>query len=218
MRSVLPSRSSRSSRPEPGRRIPGELSSPLLATRGSRVTEEGLGTMVAEAIASWPELHVRRDTGHDLSTQESAILAEGRFTRRGARRSGNDPVALGVAEHAALLETALSVAEAAERLGVTEGRIRQRLSERPSTLWGVRVGHGWRLPASQFDARATIPGLEVLLVSLPEDLSPIAFHRWFTTPSTDLATTEGGTETLSPRDWLRLGRNPSVAAGLLAGL
>lgn len=191
---------------------------PVLAARGSSATVETLGEMVAEAIASWPELHVRRDAGHDLTTHEAAILAEGRFTRRGARRSANDPVALGVAEHAALLETALSVAEAAERLGVTEGRIRQRLSERPPTLWGVRVGHGWRLPLSQFDARATIPGLEALLASLPEDLAPIAFHRWFTTPSTDLASTEGGRGRLSPRDWLRLGRNPAFAAGLLAGL
>lgn len=127
-------------------------------------------------------------------------------------------MALGVAEHAALLETALSVAEAARRLGVTEGRIRQRLSEHPPTLWGVRVGHGWRLPASQFETRATISGLEVLLASLPEDLSPVAFHRWFTTPSPDLASTEGGAERLNPRDWLRLGRNPAVAAGLLSGL
>lgn len=192
--------------------------SPLLAARGSSVTAEGLGTMVAEAIAAWPELHVRQDAGHDLTTHEAAVLAEGRFKRRGARRNANDPVALGVAEHAALLETALSVAETAERLGVTEGRIRQRLSEHPPTLWGVRAGRSWRLPVLQFDARTTIPGLETLLASLPEDLAPIAFHRWFTTPSPDLASTEGGPERRSPRDWLRLGRNPAVAARLLAGL
>ncbi len=215
MRSV---RTSRSSRPQPGRRAAGGPSSPLLATRGSSATVEALGTMVAEAIASWPELHVRRDEGHDLTAHEAAILTEGRFTRRGGRRNANDPVALGVAEHAALLETALSVAEAAERLGVTEGRIRQRLSEHPPTLWGVRAGHGWRLPASQFETRTTIPGLEALLSSLPDDLSPVAFHRWFTTPSPDLASAEGGPELLSPRNWLRLGRNPAVAAGLLAGL
>lgn len=210
-------RTARPSRPGPGRPASDAPSFPLLAARGSRATVEALGTMVAEAIASWPELRVRRDAGHDLTTHEASVLAEGRFARR-ARRNAIDPVAVGVAEHAALLETALSVPEAAGRLGVTEGRVRQRLSERPPTLWGVRVGHGWRLPASQFDTRATIPGIEVLLASLPEDLSPIAFHRWLTTPSPDLASTDGGSEELSPRDWLRLGRSPAVAASLLAGL
>ena len=47
----------------------------------------------------------------------------------GAAMSGAAPVLQAAASHAALVATALPIAEAARRLGVTDGRLRQRVAE-----------------------------------------------------------------------------------------
>ena len=119
------------------------------------------------------------------------------------------------AEYARLLADSYSVEEAAARLGVNGSRIRQRLTGRPPTLYGIKLGRAWRVPKLQFEGRRLVPGLETVLRRLPARLHPVAFHRWLTTPSPDLV---AGERPVSPLDWLRTGGAPDAAARLAATL
>ena len=160
-----------------------------------------------------------QDSRSELTEAEQGTLARGGFDLEphpGAR----DPLAEGVAEFAALLETGLSVQEAAELAGVSAGRIRQRLTARPRTLVGVRMDRGWRIPAFQFEPQRgrALPGLERVLTCLDPELHPVAGQRWFLAPTADLVTEGGAPAGLSPREWLRLGLPPEPVAELAAGL
>jgi hypothetical protein len=94
----------------------------------------------------------------------------------------------------------LGVAEAARRLGVNTSRIRQRPAER--SLYGVKDGNTWLLPAFQFVANGLVPGIEKVLRSLPEGLSPLAVARWLALPNPDLTTRDEEERPLSPRHYL----------------
>ena len=112
------------------------------------------------------------------------------------------------AEHAGLAASALTVAQAAERLGLDPSRIRQRLAAR--TLIGLRVEGSWRLPRFQFtdDGRGVVPGVGALAPHLT-GLHPRDGATWFTTPQADLALAAGDEEiAVSPRDWLLGGGGP----------
>lgn len=83
-------------------------------------------------------------------------------------------------------DTALTVAAAAERIGVTQARVRQLISAR--TLWafdpGVRGGR--RLPAAQFTPTGLVPYLDRLVPHVPQALHPVAFDRLLTAPRPEL--------------------------------
>jgi hypothetical protein len=101
--------------------------------------------------------------------------------------------------YAGLLASALSVQQAARRVGVDGSRVRQRLAGR--TLYGVRVDGSWRLPLFQFtdDGQSIIPGFGEL-VPLVEGLHPVDVATWFVMPNVDLVVGEDAH--VSPRDWL----------------
>lgn len=99
-----------------------------------------------------------------------------------------------------LLHEALSVKAAAERLHVSESRVRQRLTAR--TLLGVERGGTWQLPAFQFTDDADMPGLSEVLPSFPEDVHPAAVLLFLDAPSSDL---DVDGQTLTPREWLVTG-------------
>ncbi len=98
-----------------------------------------------------------------------------------------------------MVVTDLSVAQAARKLGIDESRMRHRLSER--SLYGIKVRGTCGLPAFQFSADATMPGIEQVLPRVPADLHPVALLNWFTLPKPDLVVGEEETP-VSPRDWL----------------
>jgi len=62
------------------------------------------------------------------------------------------------AEYEHLRATSLSAEEAARRLDVNASRVRQRLAER--SLYGIKDGKAWILPAFQFRAEGEVPGLD----------------------------------------------------------
>ena len=103
----------------------------------------------------------------------------------------------------ALLEESLSATEATKLLRVDVSRVRQRLRER--TLFGLEHDGVWRLPRFQFERRMAIPGLAIVLKSLPPDLFPLDVVDWFVLPDSDLQL-DSDAEPLSPRDWLLSGR------------
>ena len=118
-------------------------------------------------------------------------------------------------EHARLLETGLTTGAAAERLGVTDARIRQRIDER--TLLAMRRGRSWRLPLFQFVGSGEVPGWAVVCRRLPREASPVAVERWMLLPHPDLVVGEGE-ERVAPLKWLHEGRPADRVAELASRL
>lgn len=150
-----------------------------------------------------------------LTPAEEAVLARGGVTpvSAKARRLVEGQAAAAYQE---LREHGLSVEDAAGRLGVNASRVRQRLAAR--SLYGLKDGNAWLLPAFQFVADGLVPGIEVVLRRLPSDLSPLAVARWLSTPNPDLTTRDDDERPLTPRQWLLEGHPPDAAATLAAAL
>lgn len=120
------------------------------------------------------------------------------------------------AEYQGLCATSLSVEEAAVRLDVNPSRIRQRLAER--SLFGLKDGNAWLLPAFQFQRAGLVSGVDAVFKRLPSDISPLAVARWFGIPNPDLATRDDEETALTPLQWLQSGNSPETAAELAAAL
>jgi serine/threonine protein kinase len=112
-----------------------------------------------------------------------------------------------------LASTGLTVGGAAERLGVSEGRIRQRLSAR--TLFGIKSSSGWRLPSFQFDEHGEVRGLGRVLPALPPDVDPLVVVRFLTGAHVDL---ELDGEQASPIEWLSAGGEIETVVALASDL
>ena len=155
------------------------------------------------------------DEPSTLTAPEEAALARG-----GVGAASADETRLVEAQAAAayqqLRAESLGVEEAARRLGVNTSRIRQRLAAR--SLYGVKDGHAWLLPAFQFVAHGLVPGIQDVLKRLPEGVSPLAVARWLILPNPDLTTRGDEERPLSPRQWLLEGHPPGPAAELAAAL
>ena len=179
---------------------------------GLDIAPEQFEFLVASVVRGMPAV-APSDSCHDLSAEEVAALKRGGFDLTPEQDEGgiSDPFALGAAEYAALVSTALTPAQAATQLGIDSSRVRHRLAER--TLYGVKTLRGWRLPRFQFDPTSgrELPGIGGVLAALDPDLHAVSVQRWFLSPDPDL---EINGTAVSPRDWLRLGRDPRAIAPL----
>ena len=157
----------------------------------------------------------RGEVASTLTAPEEAALAEGGVAAVSAeeRRAVDTRTA---AAYDRLRATSLSVEEAARRLGVNGSRIRQRLAER--SLYGLKDGAVWLLPSFQFRAQGMVPGLDVVVRSLPADIGPLAVARWLQSPNPDLCTRDEEERPLTPLQWLAEGNPPQSAAALAAAL
>jgi len=118
-----------------------------------------------------------------------------------------DPAAQTLAKSVALIDSALSVAEAARRLRVDQSRVRQLVSAR--ALYGMKVRGQWHLPSFQFTRGGAVPGIQEVLRELPDDLHPVEVLEWFRNPDPDL---EINGRLVSPLDWLASGGDPETAS------
>jgi hypothetical protein len=125
-----------------------------------------------------------------------------------------DPVARTACEHALLRATGLTTYAAAQRLSLSESRVRERLAER--TLYGIGQGAELRLPSFQFASHGLVPGLERVLRELPVGLHPVAVYRWLSSPSLELQCRDG--RALTPLEWLRSCRDPGPVVELARDL
>src|SRR5438093_12029473 len=178
------------------------LSTAALERAGIRVTVEELEAVVNAAIEQAIPPFGQVDARQALTGAELAFLADagvGPDELAPLEAGIESPKLRGAAKHAALLASALTVQEAARRLGVDASRIRQRLAKR--SLYGVRVDGAWRLPLFQFtdDLSAVVPGFGVIAPVLA-DLHPVSVANWFTLPHVDLVVGEEETP-VSPRGW-----------------
>ena len=120
--------------------------------------------------------------GPALSEHDATLLTEAGFV--------TDPAAATAARvdrdirMQDLVQSSLSVADAAERLGVTTARIRQRLTD--GTLWAFTSGRNRLLPPAQFTAAGAVPHLEKVLPLLNKDLHPLTVQAVLTQPQPSL--------------------------------
>lgn len=112
----------------------------------------------------------------------------------------------------ALLRDALTVKQAAARLRVTEGRVRQRIASR--SLLGIPAAGGWRLPLFQFTESGEIRGLDRVLSALPENVHPLVVQWFLTTPHRDL----GVAGATTPLAWLSSGGDVDAVVALATDL
>ncbi len=189
------------------------ISAAALERVGIRVSPDELEEMLLDVVTHMLPVSAGIDPRHELTPLEAAALARGGFDIAPVGHDRADPIGRTAAAYAALLATSLTVAEAAQVLGVDASRVRQRLAAR--TLYGIKTRGGWRLPRFQFDADGALAGVELVLPHVDPDLHPLALAGWFDMPNVDLLLDD---EPVSPRDWLRSGGHTAVVAELAAAL
>jgi hypothetical protein len=76
------------------------------------------------------------------------------------------------------------------------------------------------LPRWQFadDLTRLLPGIRRVFPHLDRGIHPVAVYRCLISPDPDLTIDEAEELTLSPRDWLRSGRDPQAVADLAGAL
>lgn len=185
----------------------------FLHAHGLDVAPNMLAAALEAAVASQLRTY-RGDDDEGLTAEEIEVARSGGLVDRG-HRGVTDPLEQGVIAYAALIQTGLTTRQAAERLGVTDARIRQRLNDR--TLLAVRVGKSWHLPLFQFTRKGELPGWGEVCPHLPSSASPVAVERWLAQPHPDLVLGDDETP-CSPRAWLVAGRPPHAVATLAAEL
>lgn len=107
----------------------------------------------------------------------------------------------------------LSVKQAADLLHVSEGRVRQRLTE--GTLLGKKSGASWHVPRFQFGDEGELPGWDRVAAALPRHAHPLSVARFLDSPDEDL---DVDGEAVSPRNWLAQGGDADAVVALAAAL
>ena len=184
---------------------PVEFERSFLQAHGIGLTPEAFVRLVHRIVARSPRVS-NRDPGRELAPEEAQALARGGFDLSDRDLGERDPVARAAAELALLVETSLSVQQAAKFIDVDESRIRQRLTSERS-LYGFQWEKKWRIPRFQFEESRCLPHLAEVVSALREGLHPLTVHDWFLRPAIDLYDDEHG-RNLSPREWLLLGKEP----------
>lgn len=124
-----------------------------------------------------------------------------------------------IIEAAADLLTATSAAvpaaQVASRLGRSVTRIRGAIAD--GSLYGVKVGRSWLLPAWQFtgDHSGPLPHLRGVIAAIPEGTSAVSVQRVMTEPSDELYL-DGAP--VSPRHWLLAGQDATPVVEMVRQL
>lgn len=139
-------------------------------------------------------------SANGLTGSEASVLSDGGFPL--TQEIASTPIAKRQAVFSQMLDTSLTTAQAARRLGVNSSRVRQRLTSRPPTLYAIRDGAEWMLPAFQFDRDRLIPNFAKVIARIDAKIDPVALYRWFVDANVDLVREN---EVLSPRQWLLSG-------------
>lgn len=147
-----------------------------------------------------------------FSTAQRRVLTEVGLDLSEQGEHGPDARARSVAARAVLADAALTVAQAAERLGIDSSRVRHRIANGQLTGWKDR---GWRLPSWQFSGDTTLPGLATVLAAVPSDQPPLMVAGFMATPQPDL---ELDGAPVTPRQWLLAHGDPRPVADLVATL
>ena len=116
-----------------------------------------------------------------------------------------DPMMVYATEFAAILATSLTPTAVAERVKLTPVRVRQLI--RDHSLFAIRVGGRWKVPAFQIDGNRIVANIGQVNACLA-GLDAVSVMRWYTTVDPELEDEQG--RAMSPLDWLKSGRNADV--------
>ncbi|MDH6679496.1 hypothetical protein M2284_003718 [Rhodococcus sp. LBL1] len=124
----------------------------------------------------------RKSVAPELSEHDARILEEAGLV--------SDPAAATAARldrdirMVELVRSSLSIDDAADRLGVTPARVRQRLTA--GTLWAFDSGRNRLLPPAQFTDTGEVPHLDKLTPFIGKDLHPLTVQALLTRPQPSL--------------------------------
>jgi excisionase family DNA binding protein len=191
-----------------------ELTEKELRKRGVfRSVEELHGEareMVDSLLAGLPVGRVEDPEG-GFTLAELSVLREGGLTFD-ASEYGNQ-VSRTASKYAAISASALTVREAAVLLAVSEGRVRQKISE--GRLYAIRGRNGERrLPRFQFSERGPVEGMQETMREVPPGVHPVSLQNFFLSPNPDLYLDAEEETPVSPRDWLLSGGDPRAVTPL----
>lgn len=189
-----------------------------LKTLGLAMSEDQFFALVRETFEGVAGKDLYATPALELPAEELALLREGGFSFQRDFAGNQDPALRGALEFTALIASALSSRDAARLLGVNASRIRQRLTARTPTLYGVKQRGEWLLPKFQFAGKAEVPGLDQVVPKLDPTLNPVAVARWFHSPNPDLIVEADDGQAMSPRHWLLAGHSPKEVARLAEDL
>lgn len=179
---------------------------------GLDIDERRFAKLVADAVHELAPAG-SADPAAELSAADAEALRAVGADLTPRRRREPDPRAEGAAAGVALLATALTVPEAAGRLGIDDSRVRHRLAA--GALLGLKRGRSWVLPAWQFAPDGgVLPGLGEVAPAL-RALPALVAAGFATTPQPELRVRG---RARSPRDWLLAGGDPAPVAQLAAAL
>jgi hypothetical protein len=181
----------------------------VLARAGLRIDPEEFLSLVEDAARQLSPADP--DPADYFDEQQRAALTEVGLDLSARRAGETDSRARAVAAQAVLRDSALTVAEAADAIGVDTSRVRHRLAA--GRLAGWKDRSEWRLPAWQFTTRGVLPGLETVLAAVPADQPPLVVASFMTTPQSDLVV-DG--EPVTPRQWLLATGDPAQVAELVS--
>jgi len=167
---------------------------------------DSLAAAAADFLRSHP-IYPINPMNNALSEQEESFLEQGGAAGVGRHHCENatENVTAVAGEYAQMVSAAYTQREAADILGVSTSRIRQRIDA--GTLYAINCSLGRVCPRFQFVDHGTLPGLDAVLTATNHNAHPIAVQRFFLSINSDLESSELGCA-LSPRDWLLTGHAP----------
>ena len=182
------------------------------------LTSEGLVDALRLVLAERPAT-IYPHADEELSEAERDVIAGagiGPDALSGLPEAA-DPLARGTARFAALIASALSPTDVAERLGVQHGKVRQMIARR--TLYSVKLDERRHVPIFQFRADGPlVRNIGRVNAALPPTLHPVRVAGWYSTPDADLALDDERGPAMTPLRWLDSGGDPARLVSIAAGL
>jgi hypothetical protein len=164
---------------------------------------EGLNAALRLVMDSMPTL-LYGDPMDELTAEEIAVLKEGGVDL--STVIDRDPVAETAIQFAAIIESSLTIKEAAARLGKPESQVRQMIARR--TLYSVMLDARRYVPIFQFKKEGgLLPNITKVNMAMSPDLHPVEVFEWYTFPNLDLYLNDDIDQTISPIAWLAAGRD-----------
>lgn len=135
--------------------------------------------------------------------------AGGSLDERNAARDAATAAADAARRASRLAAGSLSLAEAAERLGVDRSRVSRRCST--GRLYSFTLDGTVRIPRWQLAGDRLLPGLEQVVPAIPAETTPLLIEAVMTAPQEE-------TGSLPPVDFLAEGGAPRVVVEMVADL
>lgn len=170
--------------------------------RGLRSTApEGLNAALRLVLDTMPTL-LYGDPTEELTAEEQQVLKESGVDLNTALNQ--DPVAETAVQFAAIIESSLTIKEAAKRINKPESQIRQMIARR--TLYSILLDNRRYIPLFQFKKDGgLLPNITKVNAALSADLHPVEVFEWYTQPDPDLYLGDTIEQTISPIAWLLAG-------------